>query len=192
MGSAAGVATPVPGRLAERHWRLRLLRRLGFRAGQRHLRDALSGVRGDDGVHPVIRRGVHLRRRQENLLQRRRVRRHGVVRCVRPLAASCEPRLSLLVLELTLLVARKLPGRHFFGSSSARGGRLHERAGNDAGEQLPLPATRSSLLRVHDRRILRYQHPPAGPAHSHSPPPKLFLLPWTPPRFGHPACRAFD
>ena len=28
--------------------------------------------------------------------------------------------------------------------------------------------------------------------HSHIPPPKPFLLPWTPPRFGHPACRAFD
>ena len=28
---------------------------------------------------------------------------------------------------------------------------------------------------------------------SHIPPKKkLFLLPWTPPRFGHPACRAFD
>lgn len=27
--------------------------------------------------------------------------------------------------------------------------------------------------------------------HSHIPSP-FFLLPWTPPRFGHPACRAFD
>ena len=27
--------------------------------------------------------------------------------------------------------------------------------------------------------------------HSHIPPPKLFLLPWTPPRFGHRR-RAFD
>ena len=91
MGSAAGVATPVPGRLAERHSaRSPRLGRLDFRAGQRHLRDALSGVRGDAGVHPVIRRGVHLRRRRETSSGDAASVAMASSKCVRPLAASCE------------------------------------------------------------------------------------------------------
>ena len=111
-----------------------LLRRLDFRAGQRHLRDALSGVRGDAGVHPVIRRGVHLRRRRENLLRRRRVRRHGVVK-VRP-TARCQPAVKPRQSPCERAHLRSARLSQFFGSTSTstRGGRRHEPAGNDAGE----------------------------------------------------------